>query len=88
MPAPLLYLVLAVNVVTFGLFAYDKARARGRRRRVAETTLLLWSWAGGALGGWAGMLVCRHKTAKTSFVVRMTLVTVFNAVWAVLWLCR
>ncbi len=51
---------------TFVLFGFDKWRA-GRGRRVAESSLLLSSALGGWPGGFLGLLVFRHKSAKPSF---------------------
>ncbi len=60
------YLV-AVNTVTFALFAYDKYCATHDNRRVRESTLLLWSAVGGALGAGVAMEVCHHKTLHAKF---------------------
>lgn len=57
----------AMSVVTFVVYAIDKAVAGGARRRVPEQTLLLL----GLLCGWPGALVAqqtlRHKTRKRAF---------------------
>ena len=60
------YLV-AVNVVTFGLFCYDKYCAQHDMWRVRESTLLLWSAVGGALGAGVAMELFRHKTLHLKF---------------------
>ncbi len=68
-PVPLWVLVvyLGVSAITFASYAIDKSAARLRRRRVAETSLILL----GMLGGWPGAILAqqllRHKTAKPSF---------------------
>lgn len=68
-PVPLwvLFAYLGVSAVTFGAYAIDKSAARLRRRRVAETSLILL----GMFGGWPGAILAqqllRHKTAKLSF---------------------
>lgn len=58
---------VAMNVLAFLAYGFDKARARGGGRRVRETTLHLLA----VLGGWPGALlaqaVFRHKTVKRSF---------------------
>lgn len=58
---------LGVSAVTFGSYAIDKSAARLKRRRVAETSLILL----GMFGGWPGAILAqqllRHKTAKRSF---------------------
>jgi uncharacterized membrane protein YsdA (DUF1294 family)/cold shock CspA family protein len=62
---PLAY--LGVSAIAFGAYAIDKSAARLKRRRVAETSLILL----GMFGGWPGAIlaqqVLRHKTAKLSF---------------------
>lgn len=60
------YLV-AVNVMTFALFAYDKYCATHDKWRVRESTLLMWSAVGGALGAGVAMEVCHHKTLHAKF---------------------
>ncbi|MBY0261778.1 MAG: DUF1294 domain-containing protein [Phycisphaerales bacterium] len=68
MIAALLILALALaSLLTFGVFAYDKLRAKVGGRRVPEITLHAFSGLGGAAGGLAAMLLLRHKTRKGVF---------------------
>ena len=60
------YLV-AVNVITFALFAYDKYCATHDKWRIRESTLLFWAAIGGAIGAGAAMEICRHKTLHLKF---------------------
>ena len=60
------YLV-AVNVVTFALFGYDKYCAQHDKWRVRESTLLIWSAVGGALGAGLAMEIFHHKTLHLKF---------------------
>lgn len=60
------YLV-AVNVVTFALFAWDKYCATHDKWRVRESTLLFWAAIGGAIGAGAAMNICHHKTLHLKF---------------------
>jgi uncharacterized membrane protein YsdA (DUF1294 family)/cold shock CspA family protein len=68
-PVPLwvLAVYIVVSVVTYVSYAIDKSAARRRRRRVAETSLILL----GMFCGWPGAILAqqllRHKTAKLSF---------------------
>ena len=82
--AVLVAYVVAMGVVTFVVFGYDKLQARRGGRRVPETALLVISLIGGALGGWAGMLVLRHKTRHTSFWIAQVVGTIVIGV--ALWL--
>jgi uncharacterized membrane protein YsdA (DUF1294 family) len=59
--------LLAVNLVTFAYYGYDKGRARSGSRRVPEAVLHALVLLGGTLGGYAGMRLFRHKTIKGSF---------------------
>lgn len=58
---------VAVNVVTFVYYAFDKARARRATGRVPESVLHGLALAGGTIGAYAGMALFRHKTVKSSF---------------------
>jgi uncharacterized membrane protein YsdA (DUF1294 family) len=59
--------LLAVNLVTFAYYGYDKGRARSGARRVPEVVLHALVFLGGTLGGYAGMRLFRHKTIKGGF---------------------
>jgi uncharacterized membrane protein YsdA (DUF1294 family) len=71
--APHLWLI-AISVVTFLTFGYDKAIAGSTQTRVPETVLLLLALVGGTPGALLGMWLFRHKTAKQSFRTRLWLV--------------
>lgn len=62
----IIYLVV-VNIFTLTLIWWDKRKAKKKEWRVAEATLLLLSFIGGALGLFVGMFKFRHKTLKRSF---------------------
>ena len=63
------YLFLALSLLTFLLFGFDKNAARTNQWRVPEKVLLGLSILGGAAGGLLGMLTFRHKTRKNYFWV-------------------
>lgn len=70
-----LYLVwlIAVNVVAFALYRYDKRRAQiAGAERVPEVVLLGCTIAGGVLGAAGGMYMRpHHKTRKPLFVITL-----------------
>lgn len=74
----LLAWVILGSAVTFALFGWDKSRARAGDRRVSERVLVLAAGLTGTIGGWAGMIVFRHKTAKRSFQAKMVLATIVD----------
>lgn len=65
----ILFGFLLANLVAFVLMGVDKSRARRGMYRVPEATLLLWCACFGALGGWLGMQVFRHKTGHLKFTL-------------------
>ncbi len=71
---PVLAWLLAISLVTFLTYGYDKLIAGSGRTRVPERVLLALAFAGGTLGALAGMWLFRHKTAKASFRLKFWLV--------------
>lgn len=68
------------SLYAVALFGWDKSRAgKAGKSRVPEFRLLLPCALGGWLGGLLGMLLFRHKTAKTTFKLKF-------AVAAVVWI--
>lgn len=66
----LLLLALALlSLISFVLMGVDKARARKRRWRIPEATLLLVDFLGGGLGGLLGMMIFRHKIRHPKFLI-------------------
>lgn len=68
-PTWLVVALLLLNVLTAGLYAYDKRAARARLPRIRERTLLALCLAGGVAGAWIVFLGMRHKTLHRSFWV-------------------
>ena len=73
----LLYLIL-INLLGFVLYGVDKAKSKGKSRRIPERTLLWVARLGGGLGCWLGMMLFRHKTKHNRFMILVPL-------WTVLW---
>ncbi|NJM05386.1 DUF1294 domain-containing protein [Candidatus Gracilibacteria bacterium] len=63
----LLSWAVALSIVAFGLFGFDKRRAQQGGARVPEIVLHLVGWAGGAPGALVGMRFWRHKTHHAEF---------------------
>lgn len=74
----LIYLALA-SLVSFAAMALDKYRARHHKWRITERTLVLLAALGGALGGCLGMILLRHKTQHTLFLVSFPLLLLLQA---------
>ncbi len=67
------FYLLAINIVTFIIFAADKSKAKRRARRIKESTLFILSILGGSIGALLAMYIFRHKTKKPAFVFGMPL---------------
>ena len=76
----LILTVLAVNVFTFAVFAYDKARAIRGEWRIPERQLFGLMVLGGSLGGWLAMLSLHHKNRKTGFRLVASIIFLFQLV--------
>lgn len=62
----LLYLLI-INAVAFVLMLVDKQKAKKRKWRIPEATLLGSAVIGGSFGAWLGMQIFRHKTLHKRF---------------------
>jgi len=72
------YLV-TINLLSFLFCIYDKRAAVKGRRRISEKALFALSFAGGAAGMYAGMLLVRHKTKHKSFMIGIPLLIILHA---------
>ncbi len=75
----ILAFLIAMNLLAFAAFGWDKRQARLEQWRVRETTLLMLALLGGSPGAFAGRAVFRHKTRKQHFVTQLWLVVVLQA---------
>ena len=68
----LLLYFLVISIFVFILAGYDKYLARKNKRRIPENTLFFLEAIGGTIGLLLAMLLFRHKTSKTSFIVKFS----------------
>ena len=80
MPPILLLYLIFINLLGFVLYGLDKAKSKGRGRRIPERVLLWVARLGGGVGCWMGMMLFRHKTKHDRF---MALVPLWTVLWAV-----
>lgn len=71
---------VAINLVTFAMFALDKALAQREVRRVPESTLLWLALLGGTPGAYAARSLFRHKTRKQPFSTRLLAIALVQAI--------
>ncbi|MBQ8120853.1 MAG: DUF1294 domain-containing protein [Ruminococcus sp.] len=65
--AVLVYLAI-VNLIAFIAYGIDKRRARKKRWRIPEITLIMFAAIGGSIGALVGMFFWHHKTKKIKFL--------------------
>ncbi len=79
LPSFILWLYLAVSVVTFIAYALDKQAAKSKQWRTSEQTLHILA----LIGGWPGALVAqkmlRHKSIKREFQIIFWTTVMLNA---------
>ena len=59
--------IAALSVIALLLYAIDKRKAKKKRWRIPEKTLLGIGFLGGAAGALLGMILVRHKTKHWYF---------------------
>lgn len=78
----LMVYLLCINVLAFGLFGADKWKARHKKYRIRERTLLLAAAMGGSVGALCGMYFFRHKTLHRKFRIGLPAILFLQAVLA------
>ena len=61
----------------------DKRKARKKKWRIPESTLMLVALIGGSIGCLSGMYLFRHKTRHPKFTVGVPLILALQVVFAV-----
>lgn len=76
--------LIAISVITFGLYGYDKAAAKANIARIPESLFHLLALAGGFIGALGGMLVFHHKTNYRLHPFFILIIIVSGVIWGVL----
>ena len=80
-----LFIYLAiVNALAFLLMLTDKIKAKHKRWRIPEKTLLGVCAIGGSLGGLIAMKLFRHKTMHPKFSIGIPLLLAIHVILLVL----
>jgi|MudIll2142460700_1097286.scaffolds.fasta_scaffold666731_2 uncharacterized membrane protein YsdA (DUF1294 family) len=77
--------LIAITLVTFFAYGYDKAIAGSKITRVPESVLLALTLLGGTLGAILGMQVFHHKTSKESFRAKFWIVLLIQVALVILY---
>ena len=85
LPGIILVVYVAMSLITFAAYAFDKSAAKSGRWRTSEGTLQFM----GLIGGWPGAVLAqqtlRHKSKKTSFLTVFWTTVLANCA-ALVWL--
>ena len=65
----LVYWLVFINVLAFILYGIDKKKAKDKKWRISEATLITLAVIGGSAGALAGMYIFHHKTRKKKFYI-------------------
>ena len=74
MTQTIVYILIALNTVTFFVYGIDKWKAKQGSWRISEATLLLLAVIGGSIGALLGMQVWHHKTMHKKFKYGLPLI--------------
>ena len=74
----LLYYLAVVNTITFIVYGIDKLKAKKRKWRIPESTLLLLAIIGGSVGAWCGVKVWHHKPLHKKFIYGIPLIVIIQ----------
>ena len=74
----LLWTYIIISVLTFIVYAWDKAAARKGKWRIKEKTLHIFALIGGWPGAVMAQKILRHKSIKRSFRMIFWLTVILN----------
>ncbi|MCL2672004.1 MAG: DUF1294 domain-containing protein [Clostridiales bacterium] len=75
----ILFLVVAMSVITFWVFYLDRRRARHRQSRIPDLVLILLALCGGSIGAILAMAILKVKTRNPQFLVGLPLIFLVEA---------
>ena len=65
----LIIYIITINILSFVMFGIDKWKAKKRKYRISEKTLLSVAIIGGGIGALIAMYIFHHKTKHPKFYV-------------------
>ena len=70
--------LIAINAVAFLAYGLDKFKAKKRKWRISEGTLILLAILGGSVGSYLGIKVWHHKTMHKKFRYGVPIIIIFQ----------
>lgn len=78
--------LLIVNAIAFLLMLIDKQKAKKKKWRIPEATLMNFAAIGGSIGALMGMYTFRHKTLHKKFTLGIPAILLLQIAAAVYWI--
>ena len=78
--------LLIVNAIAFLLMLIDKQKAKKKKWRIPEATLMSFAAIGGSIGALMGMYTFRHKTLHKKFTLGIPAILLLQIAAAVYWI--
>lgn len=72
--------LITVNALGFLLMLIDKAKAKKKKWRIPEKTLMTVAAIGGSVGSLLGMYAVRHKTKHPKFTIGIPLILALQTI--------
>lgn len=71
-----IYYFCFINIYSFIVMGYDKLKAKLKKYRITEKTLINLSLAGGSFGVLAAMIIFRHKIRTKKFFIGVPIIII------------
>ena len=82
-------IVFAVwNIIVFAMYGLDKRKAKLKKPRISERTLITSALLMGGFGAFLGMRVFRHKTKHLEFKLGVPLLLILNIICIAIFIYR
>ena len=78
--------LLIVNAIAFLLMLIDKQKAKKKKWRIPEATLMSFAAIGGSIGALMGMYTFHHKTLHKKFTLGIPAILLLQMAAAVYWI--
>lgn len=76
------YLIF-INIISLVAYAMDKHKAKKKKWRIPERSLLLAALLGGSVGALIGVFGLRHKSRHLKFVLGVPIIFALHVIFAV-----
>lgn len=80
--------LIAVSMITFLFYGYDKVQAKRNGGRIPEVVLHLLALMGGTIGAFLGQILFRHKTKKWEFRRVFILIVIVQLGFIAWWIMK